>query len=74
MSGVRPLDRKVLTWTSEKSSFNSIPQLGIDRNNLFCYLLFQFGAVAQMGERMTGSHEVRGSIPLSSICFSNNKG
>ena len=24
------------------------------------------GAVAQMGERMTGSHEVRGSIPLSS--------
>ena len=25
------------------------------------------GAVAQMGERMTGSHEVRGSIPLSSI-------
>ena len=25
------------------------------------------GAVAQMGERMTGSHEVRGSIPRSSI-------
>jgi hypothetical protein len=25
-----------------------------------------FGAVAQLGERMTGSHEVRGSIPLSS--------
>ena len=24
------------------------------------------GAVAQMGERMTGSHEVRGSIPLGS--------
>ena len=24
------------------------------------------GAVAQMGERMTGSHEVRGSIPRSS--------
>ncbi len=24
------------------------------------------GAVAQMGERMTGSHEARGSIPLSS--------
>ena len=32
-----------------------------------CYksLLFR-GAVAQLGERMTGSHEVRGSIPLSS--------
>src|SRR4030095_12860343 len=25
-----------------------------------------FGAVAQLGERMTGSHEVRGSIPLGS--------
>ena len=24
------------------------------------------GVVAQLGERMTGSHEVRGSIPLSS--------
>ena len=24
------------------------------------------GAVAQLGERMTGSHEVRGSIPRSS--------
>ena len=24
------------------------------------------GAVAQLGERMTGSHEVEGSIPLSS--------
>ncbi len=24
------------------------------------------GAVAQLGERMAGSHEVRGSIPLSS--------
>ncbi len=29
-------------------------------------LISGFGAVAQMGERMTGSHEVRGSIPLSS--------
>ena len=28
--------------------------------------VFVFGAVAQLGERMTGSHEVRGSIPLSS--------
>ena len=30
-----------------------------------------YGAVAQMGERMTGSHEVRGSSPLSSTKFSN---
>ena len=29
------------------------------------------GAVAQMGERMTGSHEVRGSIPLSSTSKTN---
>ena len=28
--------------------------------------LFPQGAVAQLGERMTGSHEVRGSIPLGS--------
>ena len=27
------------------------------------------GAVAQLGERMTGSHEVRGSIPLGSTIF-----
>ena len=26
----------------------------------------RFGAVAQLGERMTGSHEVVGSIPISS--------
>ncbi len=26
----------------------------------------EYGAVAQLGERMTGSHEVRGSIPLGS--------
>ena len=25
-----------------------------------------FGALAQLGERMAGSHEVRGSIPLCS--------
>ena len=29
----------------------------------------QSGAVAQLGERMTGSHEVRGSIPLGSTKF-----
>jgi hypothetical protein len=27
----------------------------------------KIGVVAQLGERMTGSHEVRGSIPLDSI-------
>ncbi len=29
-------------------------------------VLSRFGAVAQLGERMTGSHEVVGSIPISS--------
>ncbi len=29
-------------------------------------VLIRFGAVAQLGERMTGSHEVVGSIPISS--------
>jgi hypothetical protein len=32
----------------------------------FANLSFYKGAVAQLGERMTGSHEVRGSIPLGS--------
>ncbi len=32
------------------------------------------GALAQLGERMTGSHEVSGSIPLcSTIFYSRNK-
>ena len=31
----------------------------------------EHGAVAQLGERMTGSHEVRGSIPLGSTKTSN---
>ncbi len=35
---------------------------------LYIYPLF-CGAVAQLGERMAGSHEVRGSIPLSSTNF-----
>ena len=36
-----------------------------NRATLLCSGLLD-GAVAQLGERMTGSHEVRGSIPLSS--------
>ena len=33
-----------------------------------------FGALAQLGERMAGSHEVRGSIPLCSTKFSQASG
>ena len=32
------------------------------------------GAVAQLGERMNGIHEVRGSIPLVSTNKIDNKG
>ena len=32
------------------------------------------GVVAQLGERMTGSHEVRGSIPLDSTNKFNSLG
>ena len=32
----------------------------------------RIGAVAQLGERMTGSHEVRGSIPLGSTNHFND--
>ena len=32
------------------------------------------GAVAQLGERMTGSHEARGSSPLSSTNNNKSKG
>ena len=40
----------------------------IDTTVAINYKLQSFfcGAVAQLGERMAGSHEVRGSIPLSS--------
>ena len=31
-----------------------------------CFYTLIFGALAQLGARMTGSHEVRGSIPLCS--------
>ena len=33
---------------------------------LFPYSTFSHGGVAQLGERLTGSQEVRGSIPLVS--------
>ena len=38
----------------------------IDCSLLPCYLKDPFGAVAQLGERVNGIHEVSGSIPLSS--------
>jgi hypothetical protein len=35
-------------------------------NFIFVALILTHGAVAQLGERMNGIHEARGSIPLSS--------
>ena len=44
-------------------------EAGVHRADLyeFAARLGRPGAVAQLGERVTGSHEVRGSIPLGSI-------
>ena len=36
------------------------------RRNVFCGAQYK-GGVAQLGERVNGIHEVRGSIPLASI-------
>ena len=46
-----------------------IQPFSLDRKPTLCYTsstLPSGGAVAQLGERMTGSHEVVGSIPISS--------
>ena len=40
----------------------------ISRKRVNCKLFF-IGAVAQLGERVNGIHEVRGSIPLGSTIF-----
>ena len=45
---------------------------GYSVSTVYDDLLSQIGAVAQLGERMTGSHEVRGSIPLGSTKIRNN--
>jgi hypothetical protein len=41
-------------------------QYDIDNPPPLALLLLKFGAVAQLGERMNGIHEVVGSIPISS--------
>ena len=53
-------------------------QIYIDTPETIYYLGTAFtanllrGVVAQLGERMAGSHEVRGSIPLSSTTHSKS--
>ncbi len=39
---------------------------GYSVSTIYVDSISRIGAVAQLGERMTGSHEVRGSIPLGS--------
>ncbi len=41
-------------------------QYDIDIKGVRCYYSLKIGAVAQLGERMNGIHEVVGSIPSSS--------
>ena len=48
--------------------------LGYSASSLYGEVAYTFGAVAQLGERMTGSHEVRGSIPLGSTNKISNLG
>lgn len=43
----------------------------LDRNHPSEFMGRMNGALAQLGERMTGSHEVSGSIPLCSTIFSH---
>ena len=43
---------------------DAVPQLVFPK--LFCYILESRGAVAQLGERLTGSQKVVGSNPISS--------
>jgi hypothetical protein len=40
-----------------------------DRRRKSLYECVPFGAVAQLGERMHGMHEVTGSIPVGSTYF-----
>ena len=51
-------------------SMPSITKLSRKTELLFAIVFSTFGELAQLGERMTGSHEVRGSIPLFSTTHS----
>ena len=47
---------------------------GFESPQLHQFGVHKFGAVAQLGERLNGIQEVRGSNPLSSTTFPENKG
>ena len=66
--GYRPHDRRA------PITMRQLKRRSLDRFSSRTLLFDSLGAVAQLGERMTGSHEVRGSIPLGSTNTSNSKG
>ena len=43
-----------------------------EKNRYLVIIISKFGAIAQLGERLAGSEEVRGSIPRSSTNFINS--
>ena len=53
-----------------KTSFAHNSYLFVDMRHVYCYKKYR-GAVAQLGECLTGSQEVEGSIPFSSTSFFN---
>src|SRR5438093_13427379 len=66
------IQRNILAATKSKGPNHIAPILrhdsSIDRPSSFPLRLWlSLGPVAQLGARMTGSHEVRGSNPLRSI-------
>lgn len=54
------------------SGMDDIPKKVVDERCWLVYIIHapSHGELAQLGERMTGSHEVRGSIPLFSTRIS----
>ena len=70
---VRPCCCAVFTWENlqYQTSFQKKSEKVLAQLSRFPYSTFSLqGGVAQLGERLTGSQEVRGSIPLvSTTCF-----
>src|SRR5881296_1363524 len=58
--------RKVRVWAQKRLTLLERPdKMPCSRRNAFCGAQYN-GGVAQLGERVNGIHEVRGSIPLAS--------
>ena len=68
--GARPagyVGHRVSLWPRARSTRRKIfPKIVLASPSEFPYSTSSHGGVAQLGERLTGSQEVRGSIPLVS--------